>query len=159
VLHRDAISADQMRSSGHATSAPAPIQRLDLRGLVVLVVEDHDDSRDMLRQTVEAFGADVLQAREGRQALSLTADTVPDLVLLDLKMPGMDGFEFMERMRERKRLSHVPVVAVTALGTEADVMKTWETGFDGHLVKPVTFDVVEAQLGRVFPAQRQPQGE
>jgi len=146
-----------MRSSRHATAVSSPIRRLDLRGRVVLVVEDHDDSREMLRQMVGAFGADVLMAREGRQALYLVSDVVPDLVLLDLVMPGMDGFQFMEYLRERKHLARIPVIAVTALGTNADVMKTWEAGFNGHLVKPVTFDVVEAQLERIFWAHRQAQ--
>jgi two-component system, sensor histidine kinase len=147
-----------MRSSGRLTSVARPKRRLDLRGVVVLVVEDHDDSREMLRQMVGAFGAAVLTARNGREAIELLSEAVPDLVLLDLVMPGMDGFTFVEHLRERKALARVPVIAVTALGAPLDVMKTWEAGFNGHLVKPVTMDIIEAQLERVFWAHRHTQG-
>jgi CheY-like chemotaxis protein len=121
---------------------------------MILVVEDHDDSREMLRQMVECFGATVMTARDGREALSLVSKARPDLVLLDLLMPGMDGFDFIEYLRERKDLARIPVIAVTALAAQADMMKTWEAGFNGHLVKPITLDIVEAQLDRVFWAHR-----
>jgi CheY-like chemotaxis protein len=129
--------------------------RLDLRGVVILIVEDHDDSREMLRQMVGAFGAATLMAAGGRAALRLIGDVRPDLVFLDLVMPGMDGFEFIDRLREGKEFARIPVIAVTALAGRADVMRTWEAGFNGHLIKPVTFDVVEAQLERVFWAHAQ----
>src|SRR3982750_3109746 len=79
----------EMRSSGLNSARSSPARRLDLRGLLILVVEDHDDSRDMLRQMVEAFGATVMTARDGREAMSLVSQGRPDLVLLDLLMPGM----------------------------------------------------------------------
>jgi len=139
-----------MRSFGPAAAISTPSTSLDLHGVVVLIVEDHDDSRDMLRQMVESFGAAVLTARDGREAMSLVSKAVPDLVLLDLLMPGMDGFEFMEYLRERKHPARIPVIAVTALGSRADVMKTWAAGFNGHLLKPITMDIIEAQLERVF---------
>jgi CheY-like chemotaxis protein len=111
----------------------------------------------MLRQMVESFGSAVLTARDGREAMSLVSKAVPDLVLLDLLMPGTDGFEFMEYLRERKHLARIPVIAVTALGSRADVMKTWAAGFNGHLLKPITMDIIEAQLERVFWAHRHTQ--
>ena len=145
-----------VRGSSQAAAWTEP-ERLDLRGIVVLIVEDHDDSREMLRQMVRSFGAGVLTARDGREALSLTSKVVPDLVLLDLRMPGMDGYEFMQYLRERKSLARIPVIAVTALGARDDIMKTWAAGFNGHLVKPITLDIIEAQLERVFWAHREAQ--
>src|SRR5262249_20263808 len=149
--------AGAMRSSGRLTTVARSRHRLDLRGVVVLVVEDPDDSRDMLYEMVAAFGAAVFTASNGPEAIDLLSAAVPDLVLLDLVMPGMDGFAFVEHLRERRHLARVPVIAVTALGAPVDVMKTWEAGFNGHLVRPVTMDIIEAQLERVFWAHRHTQ--
>src|SRR5260221_639729 len=114
-------------------------QELDLRGVTVLVVEDHPDSRDMLRQVVESFGASVAVAADGRQALRVTSWIKPDLILCDLRMPVIDGFGFIDRLRHDPNLSRTAVLAVTALGSDADIKRTWEVGFDGHLVKPIDY--------------------
>ena len=127
---------------------------LDLRGVTVLIVEDHPDSRDMLRQVVESFGASVAVAPDGRQALRVVAWMRPDLILCDLRMPVIDGFGFIDRLRHDPNLSRTAVLAVTALGSDADVRRTWEAGFDGHLVKPVDYEVIAAQLERIFWAHR-----
>ena len=137
---------------------PRPIgsfgARLNLEGLTILVVEDHDDSRDMLRQLVESFGAKVAIARNGYEALATALLRKPDLVLCDLVMPGMDGFGFVHRVRSQLTLENVPVIAVSALGSDADFRRTFEAGFDGHLVKPITYPTMAAQLERVFPGHR-----
>jgi len=127
---------------------------LDLRGITVLIVEDHPDSRDMLRQAVESFGASVAVAEDGRQALRVVSWVRPDLVLCDLRMPVIDGFGFIDHLRNDPKLSRTAVLAVTALGSDADVRRTWEAGFDGHLVKPVDYETIAAQLERIFWAHR-----
>ena len=129
--------------------------KLDLSGVTVLVVEDNDDSRDMLRQAVGSFGATVLSAANGEEAIALLATrAAPDLVLCDLMMPRMNGYQFMDWLRRQPHLARIPVVAVSALGSEADVMKTWSAGFSGHLVKPVDFWTIASQLHRIFWAHR-----
>ena len=131
--------------------------RLDLRGVVVLVVEDDYQTRDALRRMVESFGAAVLSARDGREALALVSSALPDLVLLDVRMPGMDGFDFIDYLRERRQLSRIPVLALTAREAGPEAMRAWEAGFNGHLARPVAMDVVEAELERVFWAHRRAQ--
>jgi len=129
--------------------------KLDLAGVTVLIVEDHDDSRDMLRQIVSSFGATVLSASNGEEAIALLATRpVPDLVFCDLLMPRMNGHQFMDWLRRQPHLSRIPVIAISALGAEADIMKTWSAGFSGHLVKPVDFWTIAAQLHRIFWAHR-----
>ncbi len=131
--------------------APSAPGRLDLSGRSVLIVEDDDDSRDMLQQMVQSFGASISAAKYGREAIELATAVCPDLVLCDLVMPGVSGFHFMEWLRRQTgRLRHVPVIAVTALGSEADFSRTFEAGFTGHLLKPVDYAAIEAQLRRVF---------
>jgi CheY-like chemotaxis protein len=133
-----------------ATGAPRAPHKLDLSGETVLIIEDHADSREMLRQTVASFGATVVVAQDGREALRTVAWVKPDLILCDLRMPGLDGFGFVNTLREHRTLSRIPVIAVTALGTDADFKRTWEAGFNGHLVKPIDYETIAAQLARVF---------
>jgi CheY-like chemotaxis protein len=103
----------------------------------ILVVEDHEDALNVSRALLEHYGARVLAARHGAEALALLETERPDLVLCDLRMPVMDGFAFMARLRRDPRLARLTVIAVTALGEYPDVLQTWEAGFDGHLAKPV----------------------
>jgi CheY-like chemotaxis protein len=127
---------------------------LDLSNITVLIVEDHADSREMMRQIVESFGANVAIAADGREALATAGWLQPDLVFCDLRMPVLDGFGFIDRVRHDPDLSRTAVLAVTALGSEADVRRTWEAGFDGHLTKPVDYETIAAQLERVLWAHR-----
>jgi len=133
-----------------ANAAKDEPARLDLAGLTIVVIEDHADSREMLRQIIESFGATVLVAEDGREALRTVAWVKPDLILCDLRMPNLDGFGFLETLRHHPTLSRTPVVAVTALGTTADIRRTWEAGFNGHLVKPIDYRMVASALERVF---------
>jgi CheY-like chemotaxis protein len=112
--------------------------RQPLAGLRLLVVEDHPDSREYLRRLLTALGASVLVAEHGRQALYILEETRrPHAILLDILMPVMDGFTFVERMSQEPRWARIPVVAVTALGSGRDIVRTWEAGFAGHLTKPI----------------------
>jgi CheY-like chemotaxis protein len=129
--------------------------KLDLTGVTVLVVEDHEDSRDLLRQIVASTGATVLAAANGEEAIALlTTRPPPDLVFCDLVMPRMNGFQFVDWLRRQPHLARIPVIAVSALGADADFMRTWSAGFTGHLVKPIDFWTIAAQLHRVFWAHR-----
>jgi CheY-like chemotaxis protein len=136
-----------------AASARPKTPRLDLGGLTVLIVEDHADSRDLLRQIVASFGATVVASEDGREALRMVGWMEPHLILCDLRMPSLDGFGFLETLRHHPTLSRTPVIAVTALGSDADVRRTWEAGFNGHLIKPVDYHTVAAALERIFWAQ------
>ena len=140
--------------AAHAARAELASRKLDLRGVNVLIVEDDPDSRDMVKQVVESFGASVAVAADGRGALRIAAWMRPDLILCDLRMPMVDGYDFIERLRRDPNLSRTAVLAVTALGSDADVKRTLEAGFDGHLVKPIDYETIAAQLERIFWAHR-----
>jgi len=139
-----------------ANSARAELasRKIDLHGVTVLIVEDDPDSRDMMQQVVESFGATVAVAADGRGALRIGSWMRPDLILCDLRMPVIDGFGFIDRLRRDPDLSRIAVLAVTALGSDADIKRTWAAGFDGHLVKPIDYETVAAQLERIFWAHR-----
>lgn len=148
----------ESRGDGVREAPQTPPRRggLDLRGVAVLIVEDDPDSLDLLNQMVSAFGATVLTARDGREAIELVSHTAPDLVLCDLLMPHVNGFQFMNWLRDQPHLSRIPVIAVTALGGQADVMRTWEAGFNAHLVKPIDYDTLRRQLERLLWAHHNP---
>ena len=136
---------------------PDPTDRLDLTGHRIVVVDDNDDDLALLAEMIRWFGATVTAARDARSALlTLATGPRPDLILCDLRMPGMDGYELLATIRNDPRLARVPVIAVSALGSPADFMKTWEAGFAGHLVKPVDSETMTAQLERVFWAHGRP---
>ncbi|UFN50113.1 response regulator [Roseomonas sp. OT10] len=116
-------------------------------GRLILCVEDEADLRADLAEELEAAGYVVAQAEDGREALALLADRAPDLVLCDITMPGMDGFELLRRLRaERPDLADIPFVFLTALADRADMLAGREAGADDYLVKPIDFDLMLATV-------------
>jgi CheY-like chemotaxis protein len=132
---------------------PSSPPRLDLKGRTILIVEDHEDSRELLRDIVESFGATAILAIDGHDAVKKVLWIQADLVLCDLRMPRLDGFGFVDWLRHDPKLSRTPVIAVTALAADADFRRTWDAGFNGHIVKPIDFETIARQLERVFWAQ------
>lgn len=100
------------------------------------MVEDAEDTLEATCILAEVLGARVLAARGGLEALDVMSADRPDLVLCDLRMPRMDGFEFLRELRRTQGQDHPPVVAVTGFVSEADRERTDAAGFEGHLRKP-----------------------
>ncbi|WZP00419.1 response regulator [Isosphaeraceae bacterium EP7] len=131
-------------SANHAPEpdAPSPSRR-------ILVVDDIRDSADSLSKLLRLFGNDVRTSYEGQQAI-MTAETyMPDVVLLDLGLPGMNGYEVAAGLRKIPSLAGATLVALTGFGTEEDRRQTEAAGFDHHLVKPVDIDALRTLLDRV----------
>jgi CheY-like chemotaxis protein len=123
---------------------------MPLRGVTVLVVEDNLDHRETTKVLLEHLGARVVTAENGDDGLDAVLAHHPDLVLVDLVMPGMDGYEFARRLRSSPKYRRVRMVALTALGDEPSVLKSWSLGFDGHLVKPMTVEGLD-RLSQFIP--------
>ncbi len=103
----------------------------------VLVVDDNVDGAVTLSVILKHMGNSVRITHDGRSALAVGAEFVPDLILMDIGMPGMDGYETCERMRQEPWSANVKIVALTGWGQEEDKRKAKRAGFDLHLVKPV----------------------
>ncbi|QGY39872.1 response regulator [Pseudodesulfovibrio cashew] len=102
----------------------------------VLVVEDHRDTRELLKYNLASAGFDVAVAEDGQGGLNLAAAFKPDIVLLDLMMPGMDGLETCRQLKSDPSLSRIPVIMLTAKGEEVDKIVGLELGADDYVVKP-----------------------
>jgi CheY-like chemotaxis protein len=118
-----------------------------LDGVSVLLVEDNDDLRDLFCIWLEAVGARVHQAANGLAALRAVQRDVPDVIICDLHMPGLDGCGFVDQMRRELKLD-IPVIALTGSESERALLQTLEAGFRGHLLKPVTREALVSQIGR-----------
>jgi two-component system cell cycle response regulator DivK len=112
---------------------------------MILIVEDNDRNLKLLRDVLDYAGYDVRVARTGEDGVTLAASEPPDLVLMDLQLPGIDGMEALRRLRGSPRTADIPVVAVTAQAMKHDRERALEAGFDGYIEKPISV--------RAFPDQ------
>ena len=118
--------------------------------LTVLVVEDYDSARKAFCLIVRSCGAAALGASNGEEALRLAAASRPDVVFCDIRLPGgIDGFQVLERLHAIHDLRDVPVIAMSGVGSSVELEQVVAAGFDAHLMKPVTSDVIEAHLRRI----------
>jgi two-component system cell cycle response regulator DivK len=108
-----------------------------MTGERILVVEDNDKNMKLFRDVLGATGYRTLEATTGGEAVELAAEHAPDLVLMDIQMPDVDGVEALRRLRADERTAAVPVLAVTAQAMQGDREHFLAEGFDGYISKPV----------------------
>jgi PAS domain S-box-containing protein len=131
--------------TGEASEQETPAER-PAPGLKVLVVDDNRDSADSASDILRLLGHEVECAYEGRSALETARRLQPDVVMLDLAMPGLDGFETRRLLQSQPGLEKAYMVAMTGFGNEDDRRRTRAAGFDAHLVKPVELDALISLL-------------
>src|SRR5262249_3503691 len=143
-------------------SCPAPPQAVispgvtparNLPGRRVLVVDDNEDAVESLALLLSSHGHEVRTAYDGPDALELAEAFRPEVVILDIGLPRMDGYEVACRLRERAWTRDLLLVALTGYGREEDRRRAHEAGFDWHLVKPVDPEVLRVLLDPAVPSQ------
>src|ERR1700743_3400276 len=112
----------------------------------VLIVDDNEDAANSLATLLQLSGYETASVYTAADALRRASDFRPDVVLLDIGLPGMDGYQVAQHMRELPGLKDIHLVAVTGYGRSDDRQRAREAGFDEHLVKPVEFAVLERTL-------------
>ena len=127
-------------------SAPAASGRPRLERLSILVIEDNADTRDVLKLMLEVEGASVETAENGEQGLRAAERLRPDIVLCDIGLPDIDGFEVARRIRARTDLAVSRLIALTGYGQAEDMRQAIKAGFDAHLTKPVNLEQLMALL-------------
>lgn len=105
----------------------------------IMIVDDNEKNLEILNDFVESWGYKTILAKQGREALDLARKENPDLVLLDIMLPGVSGFEVCKLLRENQKLGDIPIVLVTALNSIEDRMNGFHVGADNFLVKPVAY--------------------
>jgi CheY-like chemotaxis protein len=110
--------------------------------LRVLVVDDNQDAAEVLCMLLQSVGADVKAVDSGPAALAIIPDYLPNVILMDIGMPGMDGNEVARRIRAQPQFNNMKLIALTGWGQEKDRQLSHESGFDHHLTKPVNFKVL-----------------
>jgi two-component system cell cycle response regulator DivK len=122
-------------------------------GQVVLVVEDNERNLKLVRDVLSFAGFEVVEARTGEEGVALARSHRPDVVLMDLQLPGIDGMEALRELRDSPDTATLPVVALTALAMKDDRERVREAGFDGYLEKPISVSLLPDQVRGFMPAQ------
>ena len=113
---------------------------------VILYIEDNLENRKLVSRLLAASGFEIHTAVNGPAGLAYVADNTPDLILMDLSMPAMDGYTVTHKMRELSHLDQIPIVALTANVMKGDRERSLEAGCDGYIQKPISVDTFPEQL-------------
>lgn len=116
----------------------------------VLVIEDEADIRELVKYNLQRENFSVLEAESGEEGLKLTERGIPDLILLDLMLPGKDGLEICKMLKRNERTQPIPVIMMTARGEESDIITGLELGADDYIVKPFSPKVLVARSKAVL---------
>ena len=119
----------------------------------ILVADDDSRSRELTREILQAQGYQVAEACDGRQALEALAEALPDLVLLDIQLPFVDGFAVLRQLRQHPGGAAVPVIALTARAMRGDREKVLAAGFDAYISKPVDRRRLTKEIERLVQAK------
>jgi two-component system cell cycle response regulator len=129
---------------------------------LILVIEDNPDNMSLMVYLLQAYGYEPLQATDGAEGVRTALEAQPDLILLDLRMPRMDGYEAVDRIRGYPELEKTRVVAVTASAMVDDLKRISGAGFDGYIRKPITPETFVGQAEEFLPEElrtrREPTG-
>ena len=116
----------------------------------VLIADDNLASRELLKDALEASGLRLVEASDGREALNKIRTELPDLVLLDIQMPALDGFAVLRAARDLDPPSSARFIALTAFAMESDRQRIGQAGFDGYVAKPISISDVRKQVNRIL---------
>ena len=114
--------------------------------ITIMYVEDNKENRLLVRRVLEAEGYAVIEAESAAQALEFLAQGVPNLILMDINMPEIDGYTLTTRLRQNPKMHGVPIIAMTANVMRGDRERTMEAGCDGYIQKPIDVDLLGQQL-------------
>lgn len=114
----------------------------------ILYVEDNIDNRTLVRRILTAEGYNLLEAVNATQALDILNGTHPDLILMDINMPDMDGYSLTAKIKGTPGLGSIPIIALTANVMRGDREKSLEAGCDGYIQKPIDIDLLSEQIER-----------
>ena len=119
----------------------------------ILIVEDQEDNRKILRDLLTSAGFDLVEAITGEDGVRLAEAERPDLILMDIQLPGLDGYEATRRIKANPALRHTPIIAVTSYALSGDDVKAREAGCDAYVTKPFSPRALLAKVRGYLPAE------
>ena len=122
----------------------------------ILYIEDNPENRLLMRRVLMAEGYVVEEASDGNSGLQKAAESPPDLILMDINLPEIDGYEVTARLKQIPNMSGVPIIAVTANVMKGDREKTLAAGCDGYIQKPIDIDLLPSQIESFLKKDKQP---
>lgn len=120
----------------------------------ILIADDHDDNRELLQLLLSGSGYEVHEARDGGECLTLALRELPDLIVIDLSMPVLDGWHVFQKLKSDHRTRNIPCMAVTA-NAELDRTHALETGFDAYVSKPFRSETLLKTIASLLPNHKQ----
>ena len=114
------------------------------------MADDNAASRELIREVLEMSGYDVVEAADGQDAVSRARENAPDLVLVDIQMPRLDGYGVLRELRADPRFAGLHVVALTAFAMQGDRERALDAGFDGYITKPVEIAALRREINRIL---------
>jgi len=148
VLHDVSVSATPARVKAEENFDD---EKILFQPCTALIVDDIETNRNLVKEFIRDTNIRVIEAENGEKALALAREFKPDVILMDIRMPGMDGYEATKQLKQDKEIAHIPVVALTASGMKEDKEKIAQTKFDGFLIKPVKRSDLFKELSRFLP--------
>ncbi|HTY66880.1 MAG TPA: response regulator [Alphaproteobacteria bacterium] len=121
-------------------------------GKRILVVEDHEDNRQILRDLLGSAGFEMLEAGDGESALRIAAAEQPDLILMDVQLPVLDGYEATRRLKSDPRLKAIPIIVVTSYALSGEEVRARNAGCDAYVAKPYSPRQLLAKIRTYLPA-------
>jgi len=116
----------------------------------ILIADDKPTGRELVRTVLENSGYSVIEAADGPEALQLARETAPDLIILDLHMPNIDGFGVIQQLRSDAKFQETPVVALTASAMQGDRERAMSLGFTGYITKPIRLVTLRNEIERLL---------
>ncbi|MGH8064415.1 MAG: response regulator [Candidatus Entotheonellia bacterium] len=117
----------------------------------ILVVEDQEDNRRIVRDLLTSVGYEIVEAITGEEGVSMAETHAPDLILMDIQLPGMDGYEATRRIKAQAELRQIPIIAVTSYALSGDDVKAFEAGCDAYVSKPFSPRALLAKIRAFVP--------
>lgn len=125
----------------------------DFSGWNVMIVDDEPDNVGVLELVFRHHKANVFMAESGNECLEQMQTVIPNLILMDIQMPGMSGYQLLEKIRMESRWRHIPVVAVTAHAMNNDQQRVLAAGFDGYIPKPISPLTITKEISAILQAK------
>jgi two-component system cell cycle response regulator DivK len=116
--------------------------------MLILYVEDNFENKLFVRRVIESMGHEMIEAETGLDSLMIAAERMPDLILMDVNIPGMDGLETTAKFKQNPRLAHIPIIALTANAMKGDKERCLAAGCNGYMQKPVGVSDLRREIQR-----------